>query len=54
MAPLATVREKWGSEAAFDRFVQEELIQVLEQSKEQFTSRLGQVMAETLELTFGD
>ena len=27
---------------------------VLEQSKEQYTTRLGQVMAETLELTFGD
>ena len=51
---LATVREKWGSEAAFDKFVQKELIKVLEQSKEQYTTRLGQVMAETLELTFGD
>ena len=38
----------------FDKFVQQDLIAVLEMSKEAYTTRLGQVMAETLELTFGD
>jgi hypothetical protein len=51
---LAAVRNDWGSEAAFDAFVQKDLVKVLEESKTRYSTRLAQVMSETLELTFGD
>ena len=51
---LAAVRNDWGSEAAFDAFVQKDLVKVLEESKTRYSTRFAQVMSETLELTFGD
>ena len=50
---LEAVRNDWGSEAAFDDFVQTELVKVLEESKSRYSTWLAQVASETLELMFG-
>ena len=51
---LAAVREKFGSEAAFDTFVRTELVEVLKESKIRYSTKAMQTMSDTLELTFGD
>ena len=51
---LAAVREKFGSEAAFDTFVRTELVKVLKESKIRYSTKAMQTMSDTLELTFGD
>ena len=51
---LAAVREKFGSEAAFDTFVRTKLVEVLEESKIRYSTKAMQTMSDTLELTFGD
>ena len=50
---LAAVRKDWGSEAAFDTFVQHDLVKVLEESKTRYSTWLAQVTSDTLELMFG-
>ena len=51
---LAAVREKFGSEAAFDTLVRTELVEVLKESKIRYSTKAMQTMSDTLELTFGD
>ena len=51
---LAAVREKFGSEAAFDTLVRTELVEVLKESKIRYSTTAMQTMSDTLELTFGD
>ena len=50
---LAAVRTDWGSEEAFDSFVQNDLVTVLEESKTRYSTWLAQVTSDTLELMFG-
>ena len=51
---LAEVRAGWGSEAAFDSFVRNELPFVLLRSKRQYRKQLRTVFFQQLELIFGD
>ena len=51
---LAAVRNDWGSEEAFDTFVQNDLVKVLEESKTRYSTWLAQVISDTLELMFGN
>ena len=51
---LAAIREKFGSEAAFDTLVRTELVEVLKESKIRYSTKAMQTMSDTLELTFGD
>ena len=50
---LAAIREKFGSEAAFDQFVRTHLPAVLERSKREYSSNLLNVAADALERSFG-
>ena len=51
---LANIRAQWGSEAAFDRFVRADLLQVLRESKALYQQRLRTIAAQSFELVFGD
>ena len=51
---LAAVREQWGTEEIFDRFVREELVKVFKSGKRRYHERPGRVALDTLELVFGD
>ena len=51
---LAAIREKFGSEEAFDTLVRTELVEVLKESKIRYSTKAMQTMSDTLELTFGD
>ena len=51
---LRAIRAAWGSEDAFDWFVQTELLEVFEDSKLKYQGQLGSVVAESFELAFGD
>ena len=48
------IREKFGSEDAFDTFVRTELLEVFIESKAQFQGRMYEVAAQSLDLLFGD
>ena len=47
------IREKFGSEAAFDEFVRTHLPAVLERSKREYSSNLLNVASDALEKSFG-
>ena len=51
---LAAIREAWGSEEKFDRFVATELPRTLQRSKKQYRRQLATVLTRQLELLFGD
>ena len=50
---LAAIRDKWGSEEAFDAFVREELPPLFERSKARYQRRVGEVFSRALEMLFG-
>ena len=50
---LQAVREKFGSEDAFDEFVHVQLLKVLERSKREYSSKLWDVAAESFSMVFG-
>ena len=50
---LAEIRKEWGSEEAFDAFVQRELPPILAGNKQRYASRLGRVVSEHIDLAFG-
>ena len=50
---LAAIRDKWGSEEAFDAFVREELPPLFERSKARYQRRVGAVISRALEMLFG-
>ena len=51
---LGRIRDEWGSEEAFDKFVHTELREVMVQSKAQYQRRMKEVAAESVDLLFGD
>ena len=51
---LQAVRTAWGSETAFDKYVQTELLQIFGLSKQQFCSLITTTASETLEHLLGD
>ena len=50
---LGQIREEWGSEEAFERFVQTELPLVLERSKRRYSRQLLRTTFEAFDLAFG-
>ena len=50
---LQAVRDKFGSEDAFDEFVHVQLLKVLERSKREYSSKLCDVAAESFSMVFG-
>ena len=50
---MAEIRESWGSEEAFDSYVQSELPRIMEESKRRYARQLLTVALRTLENTFG-
>jgi len=51
---LDAIRQKWGSEAAFDQFVRERLPAVLEEGKRRYRHQLAREAGRTFELAFGE
>ena len=53
---LEKIRDKWGDEARFDRFVRTRLLAVMERSKAKYhyQRQLGATAVRSFELTFGD
>ena len=51
---LAKIRAEWTSEANFDAFVHNEVLEVLELSKQQYTRQLATVATESVQLLLGD
>ena len=51
---LGAIRREWTSEAAFDKFVRTELLEVLEASKAQYMQQLASVAGESVQLLLGD
>ena len=51
---LAKIRDEWGSEQAFERFVRDRLPELLVKSKAAYRSQLTTVAAESFELLFGE
>ena len=50
---LASIRKDWGSTVAFDEFVQNELVEVLAESKRAHRGRVAFIVQESLEALFG-
>ena len=51
---LRKIREQWGSEQEFDRFVQTELVRVIAESKAVYQGQLRANAAQSFEYVFGD
>ena len=51
---LRFIRDEWGSEEAFDKFVRTDLLAVLVSSQAAYQGQLGTVAAESFALVFGD
>ena len=51
---MERIREEWESEEAFDKFVREDLLEVMVQSKRQYQHRILNVAGHAFELIFGD
>ena len=51
---LQSIRDEWGSLEAFDNFVREALPAIMVTSKLQYRTRFRRVVAESMELLFGD
>ena len=51
---LASIRDEWGSEDAFDAFVRTELRAVMEQSKRQYQGRIIAIAGAALDQMAGD
>jgi len=49
---LATIRAKWGSEAAFEKFVHKRLPEILARSKRRYEGRLLLVAGQALDTLF--
>ena len=49
---LKAIRERFGSEEAFDEFVHTHLLKVLERSKREYASQLLRVAGESFEMVF--
>jgi len=50
---MAEIRATWGSEEAFDTYVQEQLPRIMEDSKRRYARQWLHVASRTLEHTFG-
>jgi hypothetical protein len=51
---LQAIRNEWGSEEAFDRYVQTELPEILAASKRAYSQRFARLLQSNLEHMFGD
>jgi len=51
---LAKIRSDWGTEAAFDDFVRNNLLAIMQQSKERYQGQLFATAVQSFELVFGD
>ena len=51
---LQSIRDEWGSLEAFDNFVREALPAIMLESKLHYRTRFRRVVAESMELLFGD
>ena len=50
---MSAIRQVWGSEAAFEAFVHEELPRVLAASKEQYSGEFARVALRAIDTMFG-